>query len=61
MKSTDSLKDSFTYKLEGSTLTISGLFGFDYGDDSPYTVTITGNTMTWQSIDIPTAQFTFTK
>jgi len=57
----DSLKESFTYKLDGNTLTISGLFGYDYGDDSPYTVTVAGNTMTWQSIAISTAHFTFTK
>lgn len=57
----DSLTQSFTYKLDGNTLSIGGMPGVDVCDDSPFTVTITGNTMTWQSIDIPTAQFTFTK
>jgi hypothetical protein len=57
----DSLTDNFTYTLDGSTLTIRGLIIYDYGSDSPYTVTITGNKMTWQSIDIPSATFTFTK
>jgi hypothetical protein len=32
-----------------------------YGDDSPYTVTVTGTTMTWQSIEIASAKFTFKK
>ena len=57
----DSMTNTFTYKLDGNTLTISGLPGFDVCDDSPYTVTVTGNTMTWQSIDIAGVQFTFTK
>jgi hypothetical protein len=57
----DSMKNNFTYTLDGSTLTINGLLGYDYGDDSPYTVTITGNTMAWQSIEIATGHFTFKK
>ena len=57
----DSMTDKFTYTLDGNTLTIHGLVGYDYGDDSPYTVTVTGSTMTWQSIEIASAHFTFNK
>ncbi len=51
----DSLKNHFTYTLKGDTLDLSGLSGYDYGDQAPYKVTVSGTTMTWTSINISTA------
>ncbi len=57
----DSMKLNFKYKISGNTLSISGLAGTDYGERSPYKITISGSKMVWQSIEIPAGRYEFTK
>jgi hypothetical protein len=46
----DSAKTNFTYKFELGILNLYGLGIYDFGSHSPYNVTISGSTMTWNSI-----------
>ena len=46
----DSLKTSFTYTYTGGVLNLQGLYSYDFGSHSPYNVTISGSTMSLQSI-----------